>query len=567
MLHERGWVEHLPRLVAMVAMVAMAADGGMKRFGRFWPVILAGLLPAAAARADGPSFTRAGGISAPGANPSYSIDAATGMARFRALDPSTTVTGTSLAAMLAQLAAAQATAAAAVRAAGGDSGATVVTATGTATPRTAADRAADRLSALDFGAPVDGSADAAAAINAGTARMGAGGTVLLPPGTLLLTSTLLLRSGVRMLGSGAGTILRCGISPCVSQAPGSQLSGTALTDVRFVPATGGDAGDVLMALPTVSHSEIGRILVEGFTGATVLSTGGALATSTPDASLGSNVTWNNVHDLTVYGCGTCLVIQGHLNASLVPDQVNTQNIYSNINLFAVQTKGIDITVAADTNAFFGGLINLAGAGSTGVMQGDDGRVTGAANTYVNSNKFFGLAFSHQPAATSFTLFGGSGLSFATEGYGVETDIDTTQPGAVAIDMPNAASYRICGKRLDQLSNLYLGCQETGIGWRQTVVPGAATAGNTYSTPAGVQTVVLSGGGNVSGFGIALPANPPDGQVENYTTTSQTITNLSWGSVDPAAGVYGGPATLSPTAPVSFKYIKGSRSWVHVGGGG
>ena len=97
-----------------------------------------------AALAAGPIFTPQGGIAAPGQHPAYSIDAG-GNASFLSLAPTTMVGETPLSAIVAE-------AKGALQMSGGDVSRTVSIASGATTPRTQADRAADTINVMDFGA-------------------------------------------------------------------------------------------------------------------------------------------------------------------------------------------------------------------------------------------------------------------------------------------------------------------------------------------------------------------------------------------------------------------------------
>jgi hypothetical protein len=110
-----------------------------------------------AALAAGPIFTPQGGIAAPGQHPAYSIDAG-GNASFLSLAPTTMVGETPLSAIVAE-------AKGALQMSGGDVSRTVSIASGATTPRTQADRAADTINVMDFGASGDDIHDDTVAIN------------------------------------------------------------------------------------------------------------------------------------------------------------------------------------------------------------------------------------------------------------------------------------------------------------------------------------------------------------------------------------------------------------------
>jgi hypothetical protein len=90
---------------------------------------------------------------------------------------------------------------------GVNTSATTVTATGTTTSRTLANRFADILNVKDFGAVGDGTTDDTAAIQAAitSAQTSGGRIVFLPNGSYKITSELLIsNSGVYLQGEGAG---------------------------------------------------------------------------------------------------------------------------------------------------------------------------------------------------------------------------------------------------------------------------------------------------------------------------------------------------------------------------
>lgn len=85
--------------------------------------------------------------------------------------------------------------------AGDVTGATLVTASGSTTPRSIAQRLADVVNAKDFGARGDGVTDDAEAINAALA---AGGVVYLPAGTYKVGAPIGIPSNTMLIGAGKG---------------------------------------------------------------------------------------------------------------------------------------------------------------------------------------------------------------------------------------------------------------------------------------------------------------------------------------------------------------------------
>jgi hypothetical protein len=457
----------------------------------------------------------------------------------------------------------------------GDISGMSVTATGATASRSLAASIADSLNVISCGAKFDGTTDDTAAINACiTAKANAGGgIVLLPPGTAVI-STIVPKSGVWLLGSGQrSTFLKC-TANCVVQDSSTALNAFTMSDINFQPS-GGATGVTVMTFSAIQVSEITRILAEGFTTGTIMSLGGTKATTTPDSNLGSNVIFNDFHNITAFGCATCVTISGHYgstptaspaNSANQPDQVVTQNKFDNINLYYVTGTCWDIVRAADTNVWNGGLCNAsANTGVIAVAQGDDSSYTG--NTYVNSNKFFGFAISKQSNVTGMTFFYSQNYNFALEAYGFETDIDTSAAGIVPVNLgtsANAPSYRICGKRLDtnaSISNVNLGCQTRGVAW--TLLNNAApSTGFVIAVPPGTSSYGITGSGTLATGQLQMPCGAPDGQVVSLWSSGLTVTSLTVASCSGAgSSIAGSNGTLSPTSPMQFRYIAASNFWV------
>jgi hypothetical protein len=430
------------------------------------------------------------------------------------------------------------------------------------------------LSPKTCGARLDNSVDDTAAINKAIAAKAAagGGRVQFPAFTAFKAGGVQLRSMVEVVGPGPRVgVWYCSADPCISKVAGEQLSGAKFTDFRIFPGSLALYTATVMSFGTMNHSEVGRLLIEGFlsstSGATILSLGGEVATNITDSNLGSNVTWNRFHDITVYGCGICWIIQGKYgsgtasggNAPYPLAQVTTHNTFDQINLFYVQNKCISIVNAADTNVWLGGMCNLHGTTVIGVANGDDPNYTG--NTYVGANKFIGFGLSADGGPTSLTLWSSQNYSSATECIGCESDVDPSRPGYTMINMPNAKSYSICGKRLDNIGNDWLGCQRKGIAWDQALVAGNPGTGFNLTWPSPYSKYILAGSGTLASGTVALPCNPPNGLRAVFATSGLTVTSLSVVSCSGAGqSIYGSPGTVSQTAPIAFRYDAGSNGW-------
>ncbi|WP_345819945.1 hypothetical protein ABC766_27325 [Methylobacterium fujisawaense] len=431
------------------------------------------------------------------------------------------------------------------------------------------------LSPKTCGARLDNSVDDTAAINKAIAAKAAagGGRVQFPAFTAFKAGGVQLRSMVEVVGPGPRVgVWYCSADPCISKVAGEQLSGAKFTDFRIFPGSPALYTATVMSFGTMNHSEVGRLLIEGFlsstSGATILTLGGEVATNITDSNLGSNVTWNRFHDITVYGCGTCWIIQGKYAAGAnqgdgsppYPQQVTTHNTFDQINLFYVQNKCISIKNSADTNVWFGGLCNLHGQTVVGIAHGDDATYTGK-NSWVGANKFIGFGFSADGGPSNITLWFSPNYNSAAECIGCETDVDPSRPGYTIVSMPYAKSYSLCGKRLDNIGNDWLGCQRKGIAWDQTSVIGAPATGFSLTWPTAYNKLILAGGGTLASGTVALPCNPPNGLRAVLATSGLTVTSLSVVSCAGAGqNIYGSPGTVSQTAPVVFRYDADSNGW-------
>lgn len=448
-----------------------------------------------------------------------------------------------------------------------------------ALPRDISSSPLDRRNVLDvreFGARFDGAFDDAPAINAtieAAARQG-GGIVVLPPGTAVI-SQITVKSGVSLIGSGERTtFLRC-TETCITANQGVQLVGVRLTDMNFQPANKANDNATVIRFGSLAKSEIARLLIESFGDGTALSLGGVVPTSLADTNLSGNVVWNTIHDITVFGCKICAVLQGKYGTgtaarsdapSPIPNgQVVTANKFDNVNLYYVHGVGWDIRLAVDTNVWVGGLIELQGRTSAAIMLGNDPKYTG--NTYVNSNKFFGTAFTRDGTveAAYQVLFGSRNLTFGNEAFGVDTDIDTTARNFHVVDMPFAVNYRVCGKQLDHKPNsvqgFRLGCLEKGVAWHDQRVFEGLTNGFSVQAGANVNKIVLSGSGTLVTGTVVLPCSPPDGVRVTIASTALTVAAQRVVACDKTGSVAGENAALTPSTPQSYRYIAGSQYWV------
>lgn len=432
------------------------------------------------------------------------------------------------------------------------------------------------LDVRDFGAKFDGTSNDGPAINAAIemAASRGGGAVLLPPGTAVI-SQIVVKSGISLIGSGERTtFLRC-TETCITAEPGVQLVGLRLADMNLQPASTANDKATVIRFGSLGKSEIGRLLIEGFVNGTALSLGGVVPATLTDTNISGNVVWNTLHDITVFGCKVCAVLQGKYGTntgirsdapSPIPNgQVVTANKFDNINLYYVFGIGWDVRLAVDTNLWIGGLIELQGETSSAIMLGNDPAYTG--NTYVNSNKFFGIAFTRDQNVKSAyqVIFGGKNFTFGNEAFGVESDIDINAPNFHVVDMPFAVNYRICGKQLDRkpeaTQDFRLGCLEKGIAWQdQHVFEGLA---NGFSVRAGpnVNKIVLSGSGTLGTGTVSLPCSPPDGLRVTIASTALTVATQRVAACETAGTVAGESAALTPTTPQSYRYIARSQYWV------
>jgi hypothetical protein len=163
-----------------------------------------------------------------------------------------------------------------------------VTATGTTTARTLADRAADVVNVKDFGAKGDGAADDTAAIQAAIDASGPGSCVYFPTGTYVTTAPLALAQNRTYrgeavpdgtFGTGHGSVILRGGSP--------GLVMDMVSSGGFFQFTGFDR-------LTVDQSVDGCTAFGHSTAATVI----------------GNVTWKNIEDKTSLGIQVTYYAQG-----------------------------------------------------------------------------------------------------------------------------------------------------------------------------------------------------------------------------------------------------------------
>jgi len=463
------------------------------------------IVTAVEASAAGPVNTAGGGIAQARVNPAWQIGQ-DGTAHFANLDPSSLAAGMRLDALVAAVNNAMPSARFTdgsgnyIGPIAGNISRAVATATGMGTAATAADRASRHLDVLsDMGAVADNVHDDAAAINVATATLANGGDVYVPPGTYRFASTLLMRPNLRLhFDFGAKVYCATAGSPCIGQDATVALIGAAIDGAHFFPASSAEDADPVIVLPAISHSEIAHNFFDGFnTSPSLISLGGT-------ASPVSNILWLNVHDNTGYGCSTCILLQGAFGSNGQPNQVLTANSFANNNFLTVTGRCIDIRNSADTNVFFGGLCNLVSDGAIGVAQGLDPARPGQYN-YVNSNKFWGIAFSHTNAS-AFSFFSAGYFVYATEAEGVETDVDSAQHGT--------ATASISGTTLTVSSMVDDGTFAVGDS-----VTGTGIAANTVITALG------SGTGGVGTYQI----------VQLQTVASTTLSSANWQATGSIAG--------------------------------
>lgn len=147
----------------------------------------------------------------------------------------------------------------------------LVLATGTTTPRTLADRFADPINILDFGAVGDGITNCTAAIQSAVNHVASlgGGTIVFPYGTYLIDATITINKGIMLVGVGElgnttsssisldGTVIKWSGSTSVdmfqvkSDVVGQYLYGFGVENIVFwgsnVAATAIRASSIAMA--------------------------------------------------------------------------------------------------------------------------------------------------------------------------------------------------------------------------------------------------------------------------------------------------------------------------------
>jgi hypothetical protein len=254
-------------------------------------------------------------------------------------------------------------------------------------------------------------ANTAAAINASIAEAygDGGGQVYLRAGDWIIDEPIVPRSGVHVSGEGFPTRLLVSTPTVVEQASGSQLHDTRLTDVLF-EAEAGYEDAVVFDITSIQHSHISRIWGRGFTDpasvALRINSDEVTSYDVPGYEHYSNSVFNVFRDWYFDGIGTGIHLKGRYgstptgspaNSSNQPDIVITHNRYENLNFWGVQTKGIDVEGACDTEGFKNVFVKLTGNNSIGVHLASDATYTG--NNYVSGMDFKSLILSVHGAPT------------------------------------------------------------------------------------------------------------------------------------------------------------------------
>lgn len=303
-----------------------------------------------------------------------------------------------------------------------------------------------------FGAAVDGTTDDTDAVQAAIdlAHGLEVGTVAIPAGDCAITS-LTPKSFAPIRGAGVGqTKLIINSAEAYKQVGGTQLFRAGVTDLTFSAGTGFDDA-VVLTLTAAQECQFLDLSFEGFLTGTILKIESQLTTVWDDHKFdtNSNTIWNTFANWVSYGCANGLVLAGSYGTSTpvgsdspVPNAVVTANNYRNMKFYKVTTKGIDIVKACDTEMFYDIWLNISGDNGIHIdLHSDD---TYSGNNYVNSHKFFGLVCSKLGTLTGVTVLK-SLWTFGNAFY-IEHDMDVSL--VTAIDMADALSYLIEGKRLD-----------------------------------------------------------------------------------------------------------------------
>jgi hypothetical protein len=465
----------------------------------------------------------------------------------------------------------------------GDASLTSVLATGGTTARSAADHVADGLYAQDFGVTADGVTDDAAALNVLIAAVSTagGGTIHLPAGTIV-SSGIVPKSRVRLVGAGQyATHIKATASPAVAQAPLSQLIGFGLTDMEFLPGSG-QAGATVLSLCSFQQCQFGRLLLSGFTTGTLLSIVGIVASPIVYGNGNSNIIYNIFHDITAWGCGTGIYLKGHYgttptaspaNSANYPDLVATQNTFRDIRLYYVNTAGVLVAGAADTNTFENIWMILGGSNLTGIIGVDlaaDPTFTG--NSYSNSSKFRGLVMSVISTSVTGTFIKSSDYTLGNEISDFEHDASTTQVGLTFLDTTNMESFRLTGKRIADAGAATHQLMDTRIGMQSTTDTAYADTSTVVVSPSNGQSLqaadgcslyVLNGASTLATLTVALPANPRNGQsfaISSANGLGVTTLTLTTGG----RSITGAITTLATGSYVCWRYYLASNYWLPAG---
>lgn len=165
---------------------------------------------------------------------------------------------------------------------------TEVTATGSTTARTLADRFADVVNVLDYGAAGDGATDDTGSFNTALAL---GKAVIVPEGTYKITGTLAMASGARLLGFGRGSILAFSSFPDNDSL--ITFAGTnAVEDLKITVTDPGTGTYTLMFVWATTCSDV--VIRNNYLDMGVTESGGSLNIAGQLFSIPESGTQNNV---------------------------------------------------------------------------------------------------------------------------------------------------------------------------------------------------------------------------------------------------------------------------------
>ena len=416
------------------------------------------------------------------------------------------------------------------------------------------------------GAAFDRITNDAPAINAqiNKAYAAGGGTIYLPSGTTAIGAPgIILRSFVKLVAQGTATTVICNVSPCVTQALGSQLFDAALNNIAFKSGRG-QASATVLSLSSAQYSEFGRFYFSGFTTGTLLNISGVPVTSFDNATVGQNIIFNSFHDWVDWsGSENGLVIAGKYGSSppspLSGGMVVTLNSFSNIAA-KVSKKCVDLIADVDTNSFVNTICRFSENGAQGIVQGDDPAYS-TVNTYVNDNKFFGLTFSNNYDVTSSTLFSGN-YSFGTEVYGLSHDIASGKFTLNSMTLDRSHCFR--GVNIDSRTTNTLmseDCYNVSRKGRTLVQAPKAPFEILGTVTAGYDILYIGNLTELRNGTIELPCNARDGdefEFVSYGGVKSVTVAVCSGSAD---NIIGNPTNLRALAPLHFRYVQSSRYWI------